>query len=57
MSGKGDTYRPVDAKKYADNWERIFNGGTRQHDKSTALDAALPPPPDNTEKISYSPFP
>ena len=24
MSGKGDTPRPVDRKKWAENWERIF---------------------------------
>ena len=24
MSGKGDAYRPVDRKKYASNWDRIF---------------------------------
>ena len=24
MSGKGDTYRPVDPKKWATEWERIF---------------------------------
>jgi hypothetical protein len=23
-AGKGDTYRPVDKKKYADNYDRIF---------------------------------
>ena len=25
MSGKGDTYRPVDPKKWATEWERIFS--------------------------------
>lgn len=24
MSGKGDTYRPVNKKKYDENYERIF---------------------------------
>lgn len=24
MSGKGDTYRPVDPQKWASEWERIF---------------------------------
>jgi len=24
MSGKGDAPRPVDQKKWADNWDRIF---------------------------------
>lgn len=23
-AGKGDTYRPVDPKKWDENWERIF---------------------------------
>jgi hypothetical protein len=24
-AGKGDRYRPVDYKKWSDNWDRIFN--------------------------------
>jgi len=24
-AGKGDSYRPVDQKKWRDNWDRIFN--------------------------------
>lgn len=24
MSGKGDTPRPVDPKKWSENWDRIF---------------------------------
>ena len=31
MSGKGDTYRPVDKKKYEENFERIF--GKKQKEK------------------------
>lgn len=23
-AGKGDSYRPVDPKKWSDNWDRIF---------------------------------
>jgi len=23
-AGKGDSYRPVDQKKWAENWDRIF---------------------------------
>lgn len=23
-AGKGDTYRPVDQKKWSENWDRIF---------------------------------
>ena len=27
--GKGDWKRPVDEKKYSENWDRIFGKGTK----------------------------
>lgn len=30
MAGKGDTYRPVDKKKYDRNYDRIFGKGKRR---------------------------
>lgn len=32
MAGKGDTPRPVDAKKFAENWDKIF-GKKKDADK------------------------
>jgi hypothetical protein len=29
MSGKGDTYRPVDKDKFEQNFDRIFGKGAR----------------------------
>ena len=37
QAGKGDTYRPVDQKKWDENYERIFgkkNGKTTEANKS-----------------------
>ena len=34
-AGKGDSYRPVDAKKWSDNWDRIF-GKKKPKKHSTA---------------------
>jgi hypothetical protein len=28
-AGKGDTYRPVDQKKWSENWEMIFSKKTK----------------------------
>lgn len=28
-AGKGSTYRPVDSKKYREEYDRIFKGGTK----------------------------
>jgi hypothetical protein len=33
MSGKGDTYRPVDRKKYEESYDRIFNAIERINKK------------------------
>lgn len=33
MSGKGDTYRPVDRKKYEENYDKIFNALERINNK------------------------
>ena len=30
MAGKGDSYRPVNQKKWEENWERAFNANTRK---------------------------
>lgn len=30
MAGKGDSYRPVDKKKWEENWERAFSANTRK---------------------------
>ena len=30
MAGKGDSYRPVDKKKWEENWERAFGANTRK---------------------------
>lgn len=32
---KGDTYRPVDKKKFDKNWERIFNHKPKADDEQT----------------------
>jgi len=32
--GKGDWKRPVDEKKYAENWDRIFNKDKGKDDAS-----------------------
>jgi len=34
MAGKGDTPRPVDQKKWSDNWDRIF-GKKKDADKQS----------------------
>lgn len=34
MAGKGDTPRPVDQKKFAKNWDRIFNKKKDKDDQS-----------------------
>ena len=31
MAGKGDTPRPVNQKKFADNWDRIFSKNLDSH--------------------------
>jgi len=31
-NGKGDTYRKVDQKKYANNWERIFGNESNRNE-------------------------
>ena len=30
MAGKGDSYRPVNQKKWEENWERAFGANTRK---------------------------
>ena len=30
-AGKGDRYRPVDQKKYAEGWERVFGKKSCKH--------------------------
>ena len=30
MAGKGDSYRPVNQKKWEDNWERAFGDKNRK---------------------------
>tara|TARA_R110000868_G_scaffold135430_3_gene347940 strand:+ start:95 stop:247 length:153 start_codon:yes stop_codon:yes gene_type:complete len=32
--GKGDWKRPVDDKKYSDNWNRIFKQGDKHEDET-----------------------
>ena len=34
-AGKGDRYRPVDMKKYADNWEKAFGKKKTPKKKTT----------------------
>jgi hypothetical protein len=33
-AGKGDTYRPVDWKKYSENYDMIFNKKGNNHEDS-----------------------
>lgn len=33
-AGKGDTYRPVDYKKWSDNWDKIFGKKPRKKDNN-----------------------
>ena len=33
QAGKGSKYRPVDPKKYAENWERAFGKKTKKKTK------------------------
>ena len=37
MTGKGDTYRQVDQKKWDENWERVF--GDKNRKRNTSSDA------------------
>lgn len=39
MSGKGDTYRPVDKKKFAENYDRIFGKKEEEHEHAEAMRA------------------
>ena len=34
-AGKGDSYRPVDQKKWAENWDRIFGKKKPKKDSVT----------------------
>jgi len=34
MAGKGDNYRPVNVKKYGENYEKIFRKNTDNSKKS-----------------------
>ena len=47
MSGKGDRYRPVDRKKYEENYDKIFKAINRINDK---FDKALEKLKDNENK-------
>lgn len=38
-AGKGDRYRPVDYKKWSENWDKIFNKKTKPKNKSKTLDS------------------
>ena len=35
MAGKGDSYRPVNQKKWDTNWERAFGANTRKRNTSS----------------------
>lgn len=35
QAGKGDSYRPVDQKKWDENWERIFGKKKGKPDRSS----------------------
>ena len=35
QAGKGSRYRPVDHKKYAENWEKIFGDTNRKRNPSS----------------------
>jgi hypothetical protein len=35
MAGKGSKQRPTDAKKFAENYERIFGGDRKNTEKNT----------------------
>lgn len=37
MAGKGDTYRPVNNKKFSENFDRIF--GKKEHEHAEAIRA------------------
>ena len=50
MSGKGNTYRPVDNKKFADNFDRIF--GKKEHEHAEAMRAFAA-----GEKLEFRPKP
>lgn len=36
QAGKGDLYRRVDQKKWAENWEAIFGGKSRKKSQKRA---------------------
>lgn len=38
-AGKGDKYRPVDYKKWSDNWDKIF-GKKKPKSKKKGLDSS-----------------
>ena len=40
--GKGDWKRPVDEKKYAENWDRIFSNKTSGDTHETRTDTTTP---------------
>lgn len=48
MSGKGDTYRPVDKQKFEENFEKIF--GKKEHEHAEAIRAYA-----EGEKIEFRP--
>lgn len=51
--GKGDTYRPVDNKKFAENYDRIFGKKPEVIDPHkfsfSRVSAIITPPVDNTD--------
>lgn len=38
-AGKGDRYRPVDYKKWSENWDKIFNKKIKPKNKTKTLDS------------------
>jgi len=48
MSGKGDTYRPVDREKFEQNFEKIF--GNKEHEHAEAMRAFA-----SGEKLEFRP--
>lgn len=38
-AGKGDTYRPVDYKKWSENWDKIFKKKKPKKNAKSALDS------------------
>ena len=40
MAGKGDDYRPVDNKKFAENYDRIFKGNEMKNRQLTWVDSS-----------------